>query len=115
MGEAISYAKSLGDIPLLIVVLLLVLAFLVWAIAMLNSLNKAIKAVSAACDAKIKELQEREDEKNKEQDDKLAFLQQHYVTKEDMYQQFGGWRTEIGKVSDQILHLTELVTRKGDV
>lgn len=113
MGEAIDYAKSLGDIPLLIVLFFITLGILAWVLVQLASLYKAIR-----------EIRKSMDQKNAEQDDKIAFLQQYYVTKEDMFQQFGGWRTEIGKISNQvdkmsenvnkqILHLTELVTKRG--
>ena len=111
-GEAVSYAKSFGDIPVLIIVLLIFIALLIWLIKQMTSISKTVK-----------DLENKVDSKNAEQDDKIGYLQQHYVTKEDMFQQFGGWRTEIQKIADkltrlsdntsnQILHLTELITKK---
>lgn len=111
-GEAVSYAKSFGDVPVLIVVLLIFIALLIWLIKQMASISK-----------EVKDLKTNVDLKNGEQDEKIIYLQQHYVTKEDMFQQFGGWRTEIGKISDgltklsqnvnsQILHLTELITKE---
>lgn len=112
MGEAVSYAKSFGDIPVLIIVLFVFIALLIWLIKQMSSISKAVK-----------DLENKVDAKNAEQDDKIIYLQQHYVTKEDMFQQFGGWRTEIAKIGDQvtklsenvnrqILHLTEMITKE---
>lgn len=112
MGEAVSYAKSFGDIPVLIIVLFVFITLLIWLIKQMSSISKAVK-----------DLENKVDAKNAEQDDKIIYLQQHYVTKEDMFQQFGGWRTEIAKIGDQvtklsenvngqILHLTELITKE---
>ena len=111
-GEAVSYAKSFGDIPVLIIVLLIFIALLIWLIKQMSSISKTVK-----------DLENKVDSKNSEQDERIMFLQQHYVTKEDMFQQFGGWRTELGKIGDQvtklsenvngqILHLTELITKE---
>ena len=110
-GEAVSYAKSFGDIPVLIIVLLIFVALLIWLIKQMANVSKAVK-----------DLETKVDTKNADQDEKIIYLQQHYVTKEDMFQQFGGWRTELGKIGDgltklsqnvnsQILHLTELITK----
>ena len=112
MGEAVSYARSFGDIPVLIIVLFVFIALLGWLIKQMSSISKAVK-----------DLENKVDAENAERDDKIIYLQQHYVTKEDMFQQFGGWRTEIGKISDQvtklsdnvnrqILHLTEMITKE---
>ncbi|WP_320130265.1 hypothetical protein [uncultured Sphaerochaeta sp.] len=46
------------------------------------------------------------------QDEKIAYLQTHGVSKEDMFQQFGGWRTELNNMNQNILHLTELIAKK---
>lgn len=111
-SEAVSYAKNFGDIPVLIIVLFIFIALLIWLIKQMASISKTVK-----------DLENKVDAKNAEQDKQIAFLQQHYVTKEDMFQQFGGWRTEIAKISDQvtkmsdifsgqILHLTELITKE---
>ena len=111
-SEAVSYAKNFGDVPVLIIVLFIFIALLIWLIKQMASISKTVK-----------DLENKVDGKNAEQDKQIAFLQQHYVTKEDMFQQFGGWRTEIAKISDQvtkmsdifsgqILHLTELITKE---
>lgn len=101
MNEAITYAKQFGDVPVLIIVLLVTIALLLWIIRQMVILSKSIKELECKMNAKTAD-----------QDEKISHLQQHYVTKEDMFQQFGGWRTEINKVSDQILHLTELIAKE---
>lgn len=98
--EFLSTASSLGAVPTLIFLLCIVGAFLIWTIRMMSVISRSVK-----------KLEDDTKAKDKEQDDRIAHLQQHYVTKEDMFQQFGGWRAEINKVSDQILHLTELIAR----
>ena len=51
---------------------------------------------------------------DKEQEDKINFLSQHYVTKEEMFQQVGGWRAELTAVNQNILHLTELISTENN-
>jgi hypothetical protein len=58
-------------------------------------------------------LKEEQKKKDAEQDEKILYLQQHTVSKEDLYQQFGGWRAELATVNQNILHLTELVSKAG--
>lgn len=101
--DFLNIASELGTIPTLIFLLCLVATFIAWVIKMMAGISKSIKELESAQKAK-----------DKEQDDKIAHLQQHYVSKEDMFQQFGGWRTEIGNLSGQILHLTELIAGKKE-
>lgn len=101
--DFLNTASSLGTVPTLIFLLCLVGAFLYWVIKTMAGISKSMK-----------DIKEKQEKKDKEQDDKIAHLQQHYVSKEDMFQQFGGWRTEISNLSAQILHLTELMAGRKE-
>jgi hypothetical protein len=98
--EFLSIINSLG--PTAVIVLLIVLVLM-----QMKNQSKEMSGIAKRIDATAS----KQEEKDKEQDEKIAFLQQHYVTKEDLFQQFGGWRTELGNVNKQLLHITELVAK----
>ncbi len=88
----------------------------------MEELRNLIKSQAEAHKEEIKALSDlihsvsdAQKEVDRRQDEQIQYLQLHYVPKEDMFTQFGGWRTEIGEVRKSINHLTELVgTIKGD-
>lgn len=98
--EFLSIVNSLG--PTAVIILLIVLVLM-----QMKNQSKEMGGIARRIDG----MAEKQAEKDKEQDEKLGYLQQHYVTKEDLFQQFGGWRTELGNVNKQLLHITELVAK----
>jgi predicted Holliday junction resolvase-like endonuclease len=98
--EFLSIVNSLGPTALIILLLVIV-------IMQLKQYREDVRSVKGW----VATQQEEQKKRDQEQDDRIAYLQQHTVSKEDMYQQFGGWRTELATVNQNILHLTELVTK----
>ncbi|MDD7202423.1 MAG: hypothetical protein SPF89_11170 [Sphaerochaetaceae bacterium] len=99
--EFLSLVNNLGPTALIILLLVIV-------IMSIRQYRDDVRSTKSWFASQIEEQKKRD----KEQDDKILFLQQHTVSKEDMYQQFGGWRTELANVNQNILHLTELVNKQ---
>ena len=96
-STVITTAKSLGEIPTLIVLLVLVLAFLAWAIRQLVCIDKALKE-SKTDQKKI----------DKDQDDKIQNLQQNCLKREEFYMELGGWRTELKDMEARLTKNSEM-------
>lgn len=96
MNEAVSYAKSLGDIPVLIVVLILVLAFLAWTIRQLAEVSKELKS-----------FRETQGQIDKCQDEKIQRLQVNCVKQEDFLRELGGWRQELKDMEQRFMRSLE--------
>lgn len=101
--EFLGLVNSLGPVSVIILLLIVV-------IMLLQKYREEVKGQGNKLSKHIDEQKELE----KEQEEKIAYLSQHYVTKEDMYQQFGGWKAELTTVNQNILHLTELIS-KGEI
>lgn len=138
--EFLSIVNSLGPTALIILLLVLNFSYIKQSKEKTESINKAMDSQSLKHIAEMEELRnlvktladshkediktlniliqstnEAQKDADRRQDEQIQYLQLHYVPKEDMFTQFGGWRTEIGEVRKSINHLTELVgTIKGD-
>lgn len=96
-GTVISTARGLGEIPTLIVLFVLVLAFLAWAIRQMAGIDKAFKE-SKADQSKV----------DKEQDEKIQKLQQNCLKREEFYMELGGWRTELKDMEQRLTKNSEM-------
>lgn len=112
--EFSGFIRDLGPVPVAIFLLCICGAAFFWLNHQMSDVSRSIAA-----------MRDEQKRKDKEQDDKIDQIINHYVQKEDMFRQFGGWRTEINKVSEQqqrmsdtltsqILHLTELLVKKNE-
>lgn len=100
--DFLGIASQLGPVALIILLLIVI-------IMLLKQYREDAKELKAIV-SKMKDEQKAVDTA---QNEKIAYLQQHSVPKEDMFQQFGGWRTELNNVNQNILHLTELIAKGG--
>nr|DAH13435.1 MAG TPA: hypothetical protein [Bacteriophage sp.] len=96
-STVVNTARSLGDVPTLIVLLVLVLAFLGWTIKQLVCIDKTLKE-SKTDQKKI----------DKEQDDKIQNLQQNCLKREEFYIELGGWRTELKDMEARLTKNSEM-------
>lgn len=99
--DFLSLANSLGPVAVIILLLIIVIMLL-----------QKYKEISENNALKLEKHIDEQKEVDKEQDEKINFLSQHYVTKEEMFQQVGGWRAELTAVNQNILHLTELISKE---
>lgn len=100
--EFLGIASQLGPMALIILLLIVIIMLL----KQYREDAKELKALVSSTKNEQKEV-------DAAQNEKIAYLQQHSVSKEDMFQQFGGWRTELNNVNQNILHLTELIAKGG--
>lgn len=98
--EFLSLVNSLGPTALIILLLVIV-------IMQMRQYRDDVRGTKEWVSRQL----EKQEERDKEQDEKISYLEKHTVTKEDLYQQFGGWRSEINEVKQSILHLTELISK----
>lgn len=99
--EFLSIVNSLGPVSVIILLLVIVIMLL--------------QKYKELCEQEAKRLEKHifeQKEIDKEQDDKINYLQQHHVSKEEMFQQTGAWRAELTAVNQNILHLTELLSQQ---
>jgi hypothetical protein len=101
--DFLSIANSLGPVAVIILLLIIVMMLL-----------QKYKEISENNALKLEKHIDEQKEVDKEQDEKINFLSQHYVTKEEMFQQVGGWRAELAAVNQNLLHLTELISKEKD-
>ncbi|MGD1818908.1 MAG: hypothetical protein ACPKOI_03375 [Pleomorphochaeta sp.] len=101
--DFLSIANSLGPITVIILLLIIVIMLL-----------QKYKEISEKNAQNLEKHIDEQKEIDKEQEDKINFLSQHYVTKEEMFQQVGGWRAELTAVNQNILHLTELISTENN-
>lgn len=99
--EFLSIANSIGPTALIILLQVIV-------ITQMRLYREEVKAIRVS----VQRLGEEQRRVEEELTEKIVFVQTRYVTKEDMFSQFGGWRTEINEVNRNILHLTEMVAGK---
>ena len=99
--EFLGIASELGPVALIVLLLIVI-------VMLLRQYRDEVKEQKIWMKAHVDE-QKKIDTT---QDEKIAYLQTHGVSKEDMFQQFGGWRTELNNMNQNILHLTELIAKK---
>ncbi|WP_319758145.1 hypothetical protein [uncultured Sphaerochaeta sp.] len=101
--EFLGIASQLGPVALIILLLIVIIMLL-----------KQYREDAKELKAMVSSMKDEQKAVDTAQNEKIAYLQQHSVSKEDMFQQFGGWRTELNNVNQNILHLTELIAKRGN-
>ena len=129
-----TFIKLIGEfgmVPTLLIIIAVVWFMLREIKKEVAGLNKGLEKVQAELCRKIDNLQEHSDEKDEELkkefcrlEERVAFVEKEYVTKEDHYQDLGGWREEIRESHrkidnisrlflENIQKLTEIIYGKG--
>lgn len=102
-GGAVAVARGLGEIPTLIVVLVLVLSFLTWAIRQMSAISKELK--------RQKDCQE---ERAREQDAKIQHLDLACIKRDEFYRELGGWRSELQNLEARLVQTIKLLMEGRD-